>query len=160
MSIYGSTWETDAEDHAEDCARWLECACDDALAHRRGRLGNDGRHWDLAGTGTCLCGPLVYRGSHVLPASIDKRGGSLGFAEIAGWITRDGRDDGPEDEDRPWPYLRITVRAEDADEPQDVILDWPLINTLTDYLVRFRERCHRPVVDVHLPDPSREDTPA
>ena len=141
MSIFGSTWDASADDHADDCARWVECACADALAHRLGRIG-DGRHWLYldATPCTCRCGPIVYRGSHVLPSGTDQRGGSLGFGEIAGFITRDGRDDGPEDEDQPWPYLRVTMYTEDTDEPQDVVLDGPLIESLTDYLVAFRER--------------------
>lgn len=141
MSLYGSTWDTSADDHADGCARWVECACPDALAHRLGRIG-DGRHWLYldASPCTCRCGPIIYQGSHILPAHDDKRGGSLGLAEIAGFISRDGRDDGPEDEDTPWPYLRVTMYTEDTDEPPVVVLDGPLIESLTDYLAAFRER--------------------
>jgi len=145
MSIYGSTWDTDADDHEQDCARWVECSCPDSrTAHGRWMGGNDGRHWRYDGNlpCSCLCGPIVYQGSHILPSDEDRRGGSFGFGEIAGFITRDGRDDGPEDEDQPWPYLRVTMHTEDIDEPQDVVLDGPLIESLTDYLVAFRERRH------------------
>lgn len=159
MSIYGSTWDTSADDHAEDCARWLECACPDALAHRLGRIG-DGRHWLYfdAATCTCLCGPIAYQGSHVLPATDDKRGGTFGFGEIAGFITRDGRDDGPEDEDEPWPFLRVTMRAEDAEDCQDVVLDRPLVLSLAIYLSEWLARtapdwpAGESLMDVHLPE--------
>ncbi len=164
MSIYGTTWDISADDHADDCMRWVECACTDALAHSRGRIGTD-RHWTYVGAlhCACLCGPIVYRGSHVLPSDDDARGGSLGCAEIAGCITRDGRDDGPEDEDQPWPFLRVTMRAEDAADCQDVVLDRRLVLSLRDYLSDWLAatdpvetevpRWHgAPVVDVHLPE--------
>jgi hypothetical protein len=163
VSLYGDGWGTDADDHADTCARWVECACPDPLAHSRGRIGEE-CHWLYFGAGTCscLCGPIVYQGSHVLPASDDKRGGTFGFGEIAGFITRDGRDDGPVDDDQPWPYLRATMHAQDAEEPQDAVLDRPLVLSLRDYLSDWLAatdptethvpRWHGPVVDVHLPE--------
>lgn len=143
MSIYGSTWDTDADDHEQDCARWVECDCPDSpVAHSRWMGGNDGRHWRYDGDRpcSCLCGPIIYQGSHVLPSNEDRRGGSLGFGEIAGDITRDGRDDGPEDEDQPWPYLRVTMRADGADDCQDVVLDVEQARSLGEYLLDFARR--------------------
>lgn len=52
--------------------------------------------------------PIVYRGSHILPSETDERGGEFECAEIGGWITRDGRDNGP-NEDKPWPYMRVSA---------------------------------------------------
>jgi hypothetical protein len=162
MSIYGSAWSADADDHADDCAQWQQCACTDPYAHRRARIG-DGQHWqrDRGRICTCHCGPIVYRGSHVLPSDDDPRGGALTFAEIAGDITALGRF-GPQDEDTPWPFLAGTMRAEGAEDCQDVVLDRPLVLSLRDYLSDWLAatdttethvpRWHGPVVDVHLPE--------
>ena len=55
------------------------------------------------------CGPpWVYQGSHILPDEDDPRGGSIGLALIPGHITRDGRDDQPDDA-VPWPWLRVSI---------------------------------------------------
>lgn len=55
------------------------------------------------------CGPpWVYQGSHILPSEDDPRGGTIDLAHIPSHITRDGRDDQPED-DKPWPWLRLGV---------------------------------------------------
>jgi hypothetical protein len=58
--------------------------------------------------------PQVYRGSHILPADTDPRGGSIGLALIPSHITREGRDDQPEDE-APWPWLRMSIDTADRD---------------------------------------------
>lgn len=53
--------------------------------------------------------PLVYQGSHIPPDErTDPRGGWVDLALIPSHITRDGRDDKPEDA-APWPYLRFGV---------------------------------------------------
>lgn len=52
--------------------------------------------------------PWIYQGSHVLPSEEDPRGGEIGLAYIPSHITRDGRDDQPED-GTPWPWLRVSV---------------------------------------------------
>jgi hypothetical protein len=81
------------------------------------------------------CGPpWVYQGSHFLPDEEDCRGGSVGLALIPGHITRDGRDDKPEDE-QPWPWLRLSV---DADAEGAAVLITPaqarhLAGQLTDW---------------------------
>lgn len=61
--------------------------------------------------------PWLYQGSHILPAEEDLRGGEIGLAHIPSHITRDGRDDGPDD-DRPWPWLRVSVDG----TPDDAVL--------------------------------------
>lgn len=63
--------------------------------------------------------PWTYRGSHILPADTDPRGGSVGLAEIPGHITRNGRDDGPDD-DRPWPWLRLSIDTQ-PDDPAVIL---------------------------------------
>lgn len=52
--------------------------------------------------------PIVYRGSRRLPSPADHRAGCVETAHIPGHVTRDGRDDGPED-GRVWPFLRLAV---------------------------------------------------
>lgn len=64
--------------------------------------------------------PWVYQGSHILPAEDDPRDGVIGLAEIPSHITRDGRDDQPEDR-HPWPWLRLSVDTRDS--TADVVLD-------------------------------------
>lgn len=53
-----------------------------------------------------LGAPWIYQGSHILPADTDSRGGEIGLALIPSHITRDGRDDQPED-GTPYPWLRL-----------------------------------------------------
>ncbi|MDX2986427.1 hypothetical protein [Streptomyces caniscabiei] len=60
--------------------------------------------------------PYVYQGSHVLPSETDRRDGVVQLAEVPSHITRDGRDDQPED-GAPWPWLRLSVNQ------ADVVLD-------------------------------------
>jgi hypothetical protein len=59
--------------------------------------------------------PYAYQGSHVLPADDDRRdrGEVFQLAEVPSHITRDGRDDRPED-GHPWPWLRLSLYTEDA----------------------------------------------
>lgn len=105
MSVYGTFWSAD-EDHPEDCGIWVR--------HEH--------HLEM-GDGPCTCGlrnaPFRYQGSHILPAATDDRGGNVSVAEIPGFVTRDGRDDRPDDA-APWPWLRVSVGQEDAvlDEAQ------------------------------------------
>lgn len=61
------------------------------------------------------CGPpWIYQGSHILPADDNPRGGSVGLALIPSHITRNGRDDQPED-GTPWPWLRLSIDVADDD---------------------------------------------
>ncbi|MCX4911860.1 hypothetical protein [Streptomyces sp. NBC_00878] len=57
--------------------------------------------------------PCAYRGSHILPSEDDPKGGVVQLAEVPSHITRDGRDDQPED-GTPWPWLRLSVNQDDA----------------------------------------------
>lgn len=98
MSIYGSMSAPDDSDHEDGCAIYVEDPPGSGCYEFSGK--------------PCDCGqpdaPLVYQGSHVLPSDTDKRGGVVDIAFIASHVTRDGRDDRPEDE-TPWPYLRLGV---------------------------------------------------
>ncbi|MDX3714398.1 hypothetical protein PV733_36835 [Streptomyces europaeiscabiei] len=58
--------------------------------------------------------PWLYQGSHILPAEDDPRDGSIGLALIPGHITRDGRDDQPDDW-KPWPWLRLSLDTQPED---------------------------------------------
>ena len=60
--------------------------------------------------------PYAYQGSHILPHEDDRRDGGVQLAEVPSHITRDGRDDQPEDR-APWPWLRLSVNQ------ADVVLD-------------------------------------
>lgn len=65
--------------------------------------------------GDAPCGPpWIYLGSHILPADDDARGGSVGLALIPSHITRDGRDDQPDDR-QPWPWLRLSLDTQPSD---------------------------------------------
>jgi hypothetical protein len=59
--------------------------------------------------------PYAYQGSHVLPGPEDARdeGWSVQVAQVPSHITRDGRDDQPED-GAPWPWLRLSMHSEDT----------------------------------------------
>lgn len=56
-----------------------------------------------------------YDGSHILPSPDSPRdpGAVVQLAEIPSHITRDGRDDQPED-GTPWPWIRLSVGREDV----------------------------------------------
>lgn len=92
-------------------------------------------------------GPLVYRESHVLPHHDDTRGGSLDLGQIPAFITRDGRDGGDEDSDLMWPYLRVSLCAEDDDT---VVLTARQVTELRDALTRWLAR-----VDPNLDPPAQ-----
>lgn len=100
MSIFASLAAPDGDEHLDSCARWAK---------------TDDASWEISNR-PCDCGqpdaPLVYQGSHVLPDErTDPRSGWVDLALIPSHITRDGRDDKPED-DMPWPYLRFGVNGE------------------------------------------------
>ncbi|MET8978535.1 hypothetical protein ABZX85_23245 [Streptomyces sp. NPDC004539] len=77
--------------------------------------------------------PHRYQGSHILPSGDDPREGDVQLAEIPSHITRDGRDDQPED-DAPWPWLRLSI--DDA----DVILDPATARYLAEQLTDWADR--------------------
>lgn len=137
MSIYGTTVTFDAHEHADDCAKWTPII--DQIGTR---LDNDGGQFVLSHDVACSCaaGPIRYLGSHVLPSNTDERGGSFAVGELAGFITRDGRDDGPEEDDDAWPWLRVTIREAGAEDCQDVVLDRAQVTELRDYLSSWLDR--------------------
>jgi hypothetical protein len=140
MSIYG-TWLSLGEDEHEDgCAAWVEVEPGDE--ERSGQ--------------PCSCGtpraPIVYEGSHVLPADTDPRGGSIDVAAIPDFITRDGRDDARGEGLKDW--LRLSVRARPSRERHHgkpyvrggdatVVLTRPLVSELRDTLTAWLERDER-----------------
>ena len=63
--------------------------------------------------------PWRYLGSHILPAEEDPRGGTIGLALIPSHITRDGRDEQPDD-GAPWPWLRLSL-ANCGDDPAVIL---------------------------------------
>ena len=77
--------------------------------------------------------PYRYQGSHILPTDDDLRDGDVQLAEVPSHITRDGRNDQPED-DNPWPWLRLSVN--DA----DVILDPAQARYLAEQLADWADR--------------------
>lgn len=91
--------------------------------------------------------PFVYRGSHLLPGPGDERGGSLDLAYIPGHITAAGRDDGPDDEEGVWPWLRLFMRpdqrrAAEIGQPEDtIVLDRDQVAALRDELDDWLLRC-------------------
>lgn len=129
MSVWGTIWAADGDDHANDCGRWKP-------------LGKTAPHnwsFELDETRPCTCGqpdsPIVYRGSHILPSAEDPRGGSVQLAAIPPHISRDGRDDGPDDGVTPWPFLRLSVGQEDA------VLDEAQARQLRDALDGWLRQC-------------------
>jgi hypothetical protein len=100
VSIYASLDAPD-DDHTTECGVYVETSpgC-----------------FDFDEDGECTCGlltaPIVYQGSHILPAMTDERDGHVDLALIPGHIERDGRERETPDEDTPWPYLRFGVNGE------------------------------------------------
>lgn len=86
--------------------------------------------------------PIRYRRSHVLPSPDDDRAGRLDLALIPGHVTRDGRDDGPEDDDKCWPYLRVSIAEGDDDDGATVVLDAHQVAQLRDELDLWLARVH------------------
>jgi hypothetical protein len=93
MSIYSTIFDIGGE-HSPRCARM------EKLKSKVYRVDDSKQ---------CTCGasPIVYQGSHILPSNRDERGGCVMLAGIRGHITRNGKDDGPENEWHPW--LRLSV---------------------------------------------------
>lgn len=59
-------------------------------------------------------GAREYVASHILPSEHDHATASIGLAFIPSHITRDGRDDQPED-GMPWPWARLDVAYPETD---------------------------------------------
>jgi hypothetical protein len=89
--------------------------------------------------------PYRYLGSHLLPHEDDPRHGDIQLAEIPSHITRDGRDDQPED-GAPWPWVRLSVDTPDGGV--DLVLDIAqaryLAEQLTDWANRAAPQALRP----------------
>jgi hypothetical protein len=83
--------------------------------------------------------PYQYLGSHILPTEDGPRDGDVQLAEIPSHITRDGRDDQPED-GRPWPWLRMSVDAYATGASADVVLDVAQARYLAGQLTDWADR--------------------
>jgi hypothetical protein len=130
VSIYCTSVSFDADDHADSCARWVECSCPDPHQHGRAAIGID-KHWPYDHNQRCTCqaGPIAYHGSHVLPANNHPRSGHLDLAHIPGFIQREGRPPLSDTEYEPYhPWLRASVNG------QTVILDRAQVVELHTYL--------------------------
>lgn len=86
----------------------------------------------------CTCGdsPIRYQGSHVLPSAKDERGGIFGIAAIPNHITRDGRDDRPEN-GKWYPWLRVSL---DEAPKSAVILTRAQVKELRDSLNHWLQK--------------------
>lgn len=119
MSVWSTIWQADGDDHTDACRIWVP-------------VGEGGRTLGRGSIHRCDCGqpgaPVEYLGSHILPRVTDPRHGCVSVAAIPGHITRDGSDDGPDDQYGVWPWLRISVGQEDA------VLDEELVRSLRDAL--------------------------
>jgi hypothetical protein len=87
--------------------------------------------------------PIRYQRSHILPSLDDDRAGHFDLALIPGFITRDGRDDGPEDDDQCWPYLRLSAGQIDDEDGVTVVLDACQVAYLRDQLEMWLSRVYR-----------------
>lgn len=93
--------------------------------------------------------PIIYQGSHVLPSDDDPRGGVLMFAQIPGWIERDGRDK-PDDESQPHPWLRLDLiespKTDGGSDPghATVVLDRKQAEQVRDYLADWLSSIDEP----------------
>lgn len=84
--------------------------------------------------------PIVYRGSHVLPADDDQRGGAVLLCQIPGHISRDGRDDLNDPDGAVWPYLRLSVHT---DGHAAAVLDRRQVEQLHTFLGEWLEHADR-----------------
>jgi hypothetical protein len=100
MSIYCSIFDIGGE-HKLSCARIRK------IRHKEYQE-------DASKPCTCGVSPIRYKGSHVLPAATDERGGVLSLAAIPNHITRDGRDDRPEN-GKCYPWLRVSMYETETD---------------------------------------------
>lgn len=80
--------------------------------------------------------PLRYGGSHLFPKASDPRGGRVDLAFIARHITRDGKDDRPENSPM-HPWLRFGVSSEDNESGDTILLTREQVQKLRDQLDWF-----------------------
>jgi hypothetical protein len=120
MSIYTTILDIGGE-HLPRCARMTK------IAHKT---------FSVDDSKECTCGacPVLFQGSHVLPSNRDKRGGCIMLAGIRGHITRNGKDDGPENEWHPW--LRLSVFELGSDS---VVLTRKQAEKLRDSITKWLE---------------------
>lgn len=139
MSIWCTILDFSADDHAEDCARWIPCAPGDPVPSGRARYGDKGMwRYDDGVDCSCSAGPLGYRKSHVIPAPSDQRAGLFDLASIAAHI---GPDHEYRDEDGTHqPYLRVGLRGS-AEEPDVVVLDREQVQELHQVTGWWLEHC-------------------
>lgn len=119
MSIYMSTFGLGYE-HKPRCAKMR-------------RLSKGVYEESFSETCTCGSSPIEYQGSHILPSGRDKRQGSFGLGAIPPHITRNGRDDAPDD-GKLKPWLRVSL---DGVKGRTCILDRKQVEELRDYLSRW-----------------------
>lgn len=143
MSIYGSGLVSfEADDHAfgsddhswrgKRCERWKRCKATDEW-----HLATPTAYYRLVPTVdcTCLCGPIAYQQSHVLPADSDPRAGSFDLSIIAGFISLGPDRPALSDDTFPyWPWLRVTVHESDGGDPATVVLDRWQVKQMRDQL--------------------------
>lgn len=147
MSIFASALTIDAEYHANDCTRWVETRRGEEPEGVTVAYATGGKVAWLDETRPCSCaaGPIVYRGSHILPADTDLRGGSVDLAQIPGWIYREGQPPIDETGERHWPWLRLWVASgEGTDELKPghaaVVLDRAHVQEIHTYLGEWLEQ--------------------
>lgn len=142
MSIYATCVHFGSDDHDSDCAVWIPIPRDSppGVWHMS---AVDGRKWrrDLSRGCTCRCGPVYYRGSHVLPAEDDPREGAFGICEIPGFIGQDP-DDPAYDDDRPHPWLRLWSHGTEHD-PGVALLDRAQVAEVHEFLGDWLTRTER-----------------
>jgi hypothetical protein len=81
----------------------------------------------------CGNSPILYRGSHILPADNNKRGGHFGIAAIPGHIYQGSRKAISDDMQPYWPWLRVSLN-ETVNDCHDVILTRRQVAELRDAL--------------------------
>jgi hypothetical protein len=86
-----------------------------------------------------LGAPWLYQGSHHLPSEDDPRAGAIGLALIPSHITRDRRDDQPED-GTPYPWLRLSLDIRTWTEEPAVVLDRAQVEFLRDRFTAFLDQ--------------------
>ncbi|MDX2846439.1 hypothetical protein PV377_47360 [Streptomyces ipomoeae] len=85
--------------------------------------------------------PWTYQGSHIPPREDHPRDGVIGLAIIPSHITRDGRDDQPED-GAPWPWLRLHLDVP-GDDPT-ALIDPPQARFLAAQLATWADQADPP----------------
>lgn len=135
MSVYATCIHFGADDHDNGCAVWIPIPSDSPPGVWHMSMG-DGRKFrkDLSQRCTCQCGPVYYRGSHVLPTGDDPREGAFGICEIPGYI-----GDPEADCDPPHPWLRFWSAGSEHD-PGIALLDRAQVAEIHDYLGEWLAR--------------------